>query len=313
MTGENFDLILEGGWSADFSNRTLDPTNTILDGNHTGQVLRISKSSTSASGNVTVEGFTIRNGFIAGSGAGVYIKSYPPGTVTLSHNIIENNKYTDAGGGFWISNDESVNKTGGPIHIVGNVIRNNIAASGTGGTSGGGRVYALGGFLMSNNIIYGNRVGGNPDFYGSGGGMYVSVIGGPVQIINNTVTGNTAYTQGGGLSVASFGSSGYPVQEIQISNNIVRGNSATTGSGADLYVAIDMTEGNTLDIAYNDYHDLYVPAGSIAPTLFNNIDQEPRFVNATDPTLLAGTCKSNLIHRAWTLAITQPLICLQLT
>src|SRR5512134_2036043 len=33
---ENFDLILEGGWSGDFLTRTLDPANTILDGNRTG-------------------------------------------------------------------------------------------------------------------------------------------------------------------------------------------------------------------------------------------------------------------------------------
>jgi len=283
QTGEDFDLTLEGGWSEDFLSRTLDPTNTILDGNREGGVLSINKTSFSARGSVTIEGFTIRNGFSASDGAGILVKSFPPGTVMLSRNIIEENESGNTGGGFWVSNDDSVTKTGGPIHILGNIIRKNIGASGTDATSGGGRVYALGGFLFSNNLVYGNTVGGNPTFYGQGGGLYVSVVGGPVQIINNTVTGNTAYTDGGGIVVSRFGISGFPAQEIQISNNIVRGNTATGGTGMDLYVDIDTTPGNTVEVAQNDFHDLFVPAGQLAPTLTGNIDQDPRFVNATDP------------------------------
>ncbi len=284
LAGENFDLTLEGGWSTDFSTRSLDPTNTILDGNHAGGVLDIYKAGVSASGSVTIEGFTIRNGFTAFDGAGIRMDSFPPGTVTIRRNIIEQNEAMGTGGGFWVSNDDPATQTGGPIHILDNIIRMNIGASGSAATGGGGRVYALNGFLFFNNLVYRNTVGGNPTFAGLGGGLYVSVIGGPIQIINNTVTGNTAYTDAGGINVGSFGLSGFPAQVVQLSNNIIRDNVATTGSGNDIYNQINADPGNMLTIAHNDFHDLVTRTGSfLTPTLLNNIDAAPLFVSTTDP------------------------------
>lgn len=282
--GENFDLTLEGGWSADFSTRTLDPTNTILDGNQAGRVISISKAPTSASGNVTVEGFTIRNGSTASDGGGINLVAFPPGTVTLNQNIIEENECADTGGGFGIYNDDSVTKTGGLIHITNNIIRKNVAASGTGGTGGGGRINTANSLVISNNLVYGNVAGGNPSFFGAGGGLFVSVLGGSVQILNNTIVGNTAYTNAGGINVGSFGLSGYPAQVVQLTNNIIWDNVATTGSGNDIYNEIKTDPGNTLTIAHSDFHDLFTRIGSfLAPTLLNNIDAAPLFVSTGDP------------------------------
>jgi hypothetical protein len=231
-----------------------------------------------------VEGITIRNGFRNPDGGGINIGAFPPGTVTLNRNIIEENECFNTGGGFRITNDDPVTKTGGPIHITNNIIRKNVAASGTGGTGGGGRINTANSLVISNNLIYGNVVGGNPSFFGTGGGLFVSVLGGNVQILNNTVIGNTAYTDAGGLNVGSFGLSGYPAQVVQLSNNIIRDNFATTGSGNDIYNQIKADPGNTLTITYNDFHDLITRAGNfLTPTLLNNIDAAPLFFSTADP------------------------------
>ena len=285
VAGENFDLTLEGGWSADFSARNIDPGNTILDGNRADRVLGVNASAVSASGSITVESLTIRNGFSGlFDGGGISLKAFPPGTVTLNQNIIEENEAGGTGGGFLINNDDSVTKTGGPIHITNNIIRNNVAASMKDATSGGGRINALNSLVISNNLIYGNVVGGNPSFFGAGGGLYVPVIGGDVRILNNTIIGNTAYTDAGGINVGSFGLIGYPAQVVQLSNNIIRGNFATTGSGSDIYTQIKTNPGNALTISHSDFHDLFTRAGSfLIPTLINNIDAPPLFVSTADP------------------------------
>ena len=173
IAGENYDLTLEGDWNADFTTWVLAPGNTILDGNQAGTVLYISTSTVSASGSITVEGFTIRNGFEASDGGGIFLSAFPPGTVWLNRNIIEENETGDTGGGFILYKDDSVTKTGGPIHITNNIIRNNVAASGQDATSGGGRINTANSLVVSNNLFYGNVVGGNPSFYGGGGEGYM--------------------------------------------------------------------------------------------------------------------------------------------
>lgn len=112
----------------------------------------------------------------------------------------------------------------------------------------------------------------------------MSVLGGNVDIVNDTITGNTAYTNAGGISVSSFGLSGYLPQVVHLSNNIIRENVATTGSGNHVYTEIRTDPGNMLTITYSDFHDLITRAGSyLTPTLHNNIDAAPLFVSTADP------------------------------
>ncbi|WP_456473265.1 hypothetical protein [Desulfolithobacter sp.] len=99
-------LAIRGGWNADFTRSSLNPVDTILDGDSDGDgqgdgtVLKINDWFTSsASGDVEIEGITIRNGDNTRVGGGIYVLTRPPGTISLNHIIIENNQADSVGGG----------------------------------------------------------------------------------------------------------------------------------------------------------------------------------------------------------------------
>ena len=167
-------------------------------------------------------------------GSGISLTSITGGSV--SDNVISNNHTTGGGGGLDISgavnkgtikfvinnntiNGNSASIQGGGIDISGSVaeIKNNTIQSNTAAGNGGGGMYvsSTGGgsyVLVSNNRILSNTT------TNMAGGLLVL---GFVDVLGNTVTGNTAYS-GGGIIATATGT---------IADNVITGNSARSGGG----------------------------------------------------------------------------------
>jgi len=266
-----------------------DPTLTILDGNDSGTVLKLYGNM--GSGDVQVEGFTIKNGNATTEynayGGGVYasdshvilqnniitgnVADYGGGVasdspVLLQNNIITDNWAIDNGGGVFAYSASS-SGTGGIVNLFNNTITLNYA-----GQYGGG-VYALlqadSGGTAGDVILVNNIIANNVTDYGGGGVVVRSdlVTGTPgsINLTNNTITGNIASSGSGGGAHLTV-----PVGSLNFYNNICWGN---TASGAeDIY----LTGAGTVYGYNNDYHDL---SGSWNGGSNGNIDADPLLVD----------------------------------
>ncbi len=177
FTEENYSLSILGGYTTACASQTIDPTNTILDGGNTSQVVRLIPS-TNTSGDLVVQGFTVQNGYTTGftDGAGIYIGGAMgySGNVTVSHNIIQNNNTEYIGGGLSGGSDT------GTTRIENNLIINNTASS----VHGGASLTSNGIAYVTNNTIYGNTASED-------GGLRLS--GGTAAFVSNNIFyGNTA-------------------------------------------------------------------------------------------------------------------------
>ncbi len=125
VSDPSFYIVVRGGWNPGCTVRTAAATDTVLDGDHTTQVLVIRIPR----GSVEVYGLTIQNGETDQSGAGLAIndlnnhKAY----VQVSTNIIRNNHTTFFDGGFRAFGGGSGNK----IFFRNNVVYGNSADMGS--------------------------------------------------------------------------------------------------------------------------------------------------------------------------------------
>jgi parallel beta-helix repeat protein len=254
---------------------TIFVATTIIDGDLTGRVVTFENGENSTA---VICGFTIRNGF-ALLGAGIYCVDYS--SPTISDNSITENSADANGGGIYcfrsspiiIRNTIRGNTAGGAYGLGGGIycndsdppirgntitenlgsgiccedanplIRNNLISD----NLGSGIICRTGSFaIISGNIISGNTAFG-PGSYGGGiccvtshptidgnticgnsamedgGGIFCHYNCSPV-IINNLIYENSAGTHGGGIH-CGLGSS------PMIRNNTIRGNYATYGGG----------------------------------------------------------------------------------
>jgi PKD repeat protein len=249
---EPYSLVIRGGYTAGCVTRNPDPANTILDGESYGTVLNLSTYGSSQFTKVKVEGVTVRNG--AGRGINISTSS---GEVVVTDSIIKNNTsdsaiyaYADAG----------------TVRLTNNIIKNNTAYSYAGvnvSTNSGEAV-------LTNNIITNNWT------EQQAGGIYAYTTGGVIQLINNTITANTAdvtnWGSGGGLYL-SLGSS---TAGVNIYNNIIWGN--TGYEGGDTY--INNSQSGTINALNNDFDPAKV-FGTFT-TNVNNINIDPQFVDAVN-------------------------------
>ncbi len=211
FSNKGYDINLEGGYSTDCTNRICNPENTVLDGQNSGRVLLLMND---AGGDVSMSGFTIRNGYQKFCCSGIDAISKSSGTagkVSLVNNIITGNCSTnDYGGG---------------------------ACATSYGFSGG----TAGDIILLNNLATGNTADSD------GGGLYATSFSngtaGTITITNNTVTNNHADGKGGGIYFWIAGNNGI----VNAYNNIIWGNSAT--EGGDLYL---LKEAGNLAHAYNN-------------------------------------------------------------
>jgi hypothetical protein len=126
-------LNIQGGWNSNFTARTGDRTETVLDGNLRGRVLDIWAGS-GETVDVTVEGLTLRNGH-AEQGAGILARAQG-GTVILHlQSVIIAENRTNAtvpfdGGGIFVESTGQNSLT--RLDVQETTIRDNFARSGGG-------------------------------------------------------------------------------------------------------------------------------------------------------------------------------------
>lgn len=175
-------------------------TGTILDGLHLDRVLDVH------AGEVEIQGVTIRNGRVAGTGGGVRNQT----VLTLSRSIITANETTQTGfgGGLYTDGD------GSSLTLTQSTLSGNIAAGGGGGIADGGLM------RVSDSTISGNR--SLADF---GGGLYVFANTDAV-LTNVTITGNTAALKGGGIFAEGSPFTG--VNHPDLHDSIIAGNTASS-------------------------------------------------------------------------------------
>ncbi len=245
-------VALYGGYSGAGDTRNIATYPAILDGNQGGSVVRSPSGATSTT---RIDGFTIRKGRASSNGGGIYCSSSSP---TITNNTIAGNEATGGGGGIYcyswspaIANNTITGNyasDGGGIFcessgatITNNLIARNYASSGVGEGDGGGIFCkSSSSSVISNNTIrenfapYGGAIcctSSSPAIMANliaensatkGGGIYCSDPASSPTIANNTLRGNRATSNGGGLHCSSA-----PV----ITNNTVIGNSAASGGG----------------------------------------------------------------------------------
>lgn len=221
------DLTLSGGWSSDFATQS---GFSIID----GQNVRTGISP----GTGVVDHFKIMNGYSYYGAGG--IESY--GSLILNNSIVINNR-TDGGstgsaGGIFSAGDLTLNNS----TVQGNISR---------GRAGGILMYVNDTLTLNNSTITWNQAadsGGGIVFSGGSGGGDAPVA----NILNSTISNNTAQF-GGGMKIEGW----FPSRTVNISNSIIANNIGIT-EGPDCWGEI-----NTLDHSIiGDTSNCTVPSGT---------------------------------------------------
>ena len=247
---EPFNLTIEGGYTAGCASRTVDPGNTVLDGNQEGRVLVFLCDYPVI---FEVDGLTIQNGYNIQYGGGLYAyMAHKQGTVTLRNNTISNNTADSNGGGVYIYNagrvtltnstisNNTADSNGGGVYInrvfAAATLTNNMISNNTAGSEGGGVCLCNASLVtLTNNMISNNSA----DMDGGGVHLYSHVID---SITNNTISNNTAFSNGGGVNLYYEGT-------VTLTNNTISNNTAdSNGGGIWLWL---MTNFDSADI-YNN-------------------------------------------------------------
>jgi len=239
-------------------------SNTAVDGDGGGLHLH-------ASTNVTITGNTIISNTAASDGGLSVLQSR---TVTLSGNhIVSNTASQWDSGGLGVSQSYTVT-------LIGNTISGNVASGDGGGlqmsqsytitltdnTISGNTAARGGGLYMIqcyNIALTGNHIVSNTASRWDGGGLEVSP-GDPVSLTSNTISGNTAADDGGGIylgsdatlngdlisgnTAADDGGGIYLGSDATLNGNLISGNTVITGDGGGIYLDGDYTtlNGNTI-------------------------------------------------------------------
>lgn len=87
-TGDGQDIVISGGWNADFSDQTENPELTSIDGQGSQRCFEINAEGIPANTTISINYLTFANGHIDGNGAGVYVNSASP--VTANTHVVFN-------------------------------------------------------------------------------------------------------------------------------------------------------------------------------------------------------------------------------
>ncbi len=236
-------VVLQGGYSSDFSFRAPSTNITAIQGDGNDAVVTLNTAGAS-----TIDGFTITGGtgnpeylpdFYAGGG--IFVTGGAP---VISNNIIENNDTSHSSATSSAERAAGSESDGGGVcsyyantQIVNNIIRNNTAGYGAGIKVNDGNV-----------VIDGNTISSNVGISDHGGGIHAS--GPSLEITNNVIENNSigealGYGQGGGVIVYGDGTT------ATLSGNIVRGNTAPS-FGAGEFVDDGATATLTNELIYNN-------------------------------------------------------------
>ena len=193
-------------------------TNTILDADHKGRVLRVDPEIVS-----TLQRLRVVNGMVDGEdgndfGGGIENR----GNLTLTDCAIADNT-APLGGGVWtlgrlnavrttFTGNESIE--GGGLNVWGNAVLANCTFSGNQGSLGGA-IYNLGSSTIQDTAITGNEAAR------LGGGVFN--IGGAAITGASTISGNTANQDGGGIYVQTG--------RVTVERGVVTGNTPNNCAG----------------------------------------------------------------------------------
>jgi hypothetical protein len=207
-------LTLTGGDTSDFpgggaiaAQGSLTLNNCTLSGNNaTGNGGGVSMPS----GDLTVSSSTISGNTSQSNGGGIYIV----GNATISNSTLSGNSAQYGGGGIYAT--KAINDST-QVTITASSIENNSAVTGGGiKANGGSGFFTLA--TLSLNIVQ-STVSGNHalgEGVGIGGGIYTQRV--VTEIDNSTISGNTAASGGGGMTLYNSG--------VTIRNSTITQNSA---------------------------------------------------------------------------------------
>jgi hypothetical protein len=174
---------------------------SILDGNKNGPVVRADRYVTPM---VTMDGFTIRNGYSTDWGGGIRCIEWSG--PTFSNNVIRDNSAVTHGGGIFVYDN-------GATQFVNNIVIGNWS-----GNRGGGAMFHRAWWSRcAGNSVVGNSSNG---YYGGGIDTHACVI----PVVNNTIVGNLG---DGALTLWDGGG-------MRVYNNIVAYNQAGVRSNCSL-------------------------------------------------------------------------------
>jgi len=207
-----------------------------------------------------------RASFMANTGGGgVYFSG---GTITLNNNSFDGNSaLSGCGGGAYCS---------GTVTLSGNTLKLNTAPTGGGLYTDGPTVRLL------NNLLVKNSQSSSSS---KGGGVWVRATT-LLDMINNTITDNTAAGSGGGVAFQVDG----VTEVLHVYNNIIWGNTADA-TGADVHL---IGTGSRKEFLFNNAHGMY----GVWDIAVNNLDLAPLFfdpvngdyhLRSTSPCVNAGT------------------------
>ncbi len=197
------------------------PNSLAIDGNQTSRIFRLAGSSENnlLGAKAEIAGLTIQNGNAAADNGGGIV-ALDRSSLTVSNATFKNNRTARDGGGIAAS---------GTLIVGGSTFDGNVA-----GLSGGG-IFATGSGMKSvfNSTFLRNAANGaagpdltsvNPNAVNGGGG--IAVHDADARIENCTFTGNQAFGVGGGIAVLNPGN-----HEINIVHNTLTGNSVGLAGG----------------------------------------------------------------------------------
>ena len=243
----NRNIIIEGGWSGNFTERDMNPALTRLDpGTASGMSGITLKAGSGETIVVVIQGLTIQDGTTS-TGGGLSVEAQSGGSASLT---LEGSQILRNGAGL-----------GGGIHHLAN----------------GGTITST----IINTLIAGNQAQAG----GFGGGIYCesrNVGNLQVTLMNDTITGNEGNQAGGGLYVEAQDTS---QAHITLTNTILWGNTSpgSPSAGPELYMVQDVGAQLTVNSSFSDMRiaGLSVQSGSYN-ALGGNVDEDPLFRNVQE-------------------------------
>lgn len=207
-----------------YSTGTLEISDSTVEANRSSGAAGIQNAQ---NGHALLTRVSVKNNISQGDGGGVANDSWiePASEMVIDDSIISGNRADSAGGGI---------SSGGKLTMTRTTVSGNRATSG-------------GGLLIANNTtirgstISGNSAVGSEDSWrgGHGGGIYndQSYTSALVTVTDSTISGNTAYGDGGGFYNAAVQStpSISLLNNVTIANNTADANNNGTGEGGGVF------------------------------------------------------------------------------
>jgi len=137
------------------------------------------------SGSIVIDSTVVSGNTASGLGGGLYFdRCDGGGSMTLTNTVVSGNSTTDNGaGGIWFDQGTALN-----------IVNSTISGNHTDGTNGGGILFDDGDTLS----VIDSTISGNSAAHGGGGGISVGYPKTGATIANSTITGNSA-PEGGGV------------------------------------------------------------------------------------------------------------------